>query len=67
MAKPKPRNTFTYVFKVRRKIVHGGQTGDLEEREKEHQQEWLSGHILKVGRAKTKEGALEWEKKKGYS
>ena len=63
----KRRNTYTYVFKVGRKIKHGGQTGDLEEREKEHQQKWPKGHILKVGRVKTKQGALDWEKKKGYS
>lgn len=67
MGKSKPRNTYTYVFKVRNKIVHGGQTKDLEEREQEHQQQWSKGHIVQVGRKKTKKGALEWEKKHGYS
>jgi len=63
----KTRKTYTYVFKDGRKIVHGGQTGDLEQREEEHQQKWPKGHIVKVGRVKTKEGALKWEKKKGYN
>jgi len=63
----KPRKTYTYVFKDGRKIRHGGQTRDLEQREKEHQQKWPNGHIVQVGRVKTKEGALKWEKKKGYN
>ena len=63
----KPRNTYTYFFKVGKKIVHGGQTKDLEEREQKHREEWPKGHIVKVGKVKTKDGALEWEKKKGFS
>lgn len=65
--KQKPRNVYTYVFKVGKKIKHGGRTKDLKQREKEHQQKWPKGHIVKVGRVKTKKGALKWEKKKGFS
>lgn len=61
------RKYYNYYFKVGRKVVHGGYTDDLERREEEHRQRWPKGHILQVGRRKTEEGALEWEKKKGYS
>lgn len=60
---PKSRNTYTYHFKIRHKIVHSGITGDLDQREKEHQQKWPNGHIFQVGRKKTKEAALIWERK----
>ena len=63
----KPRNTYTYVFKDGKKIVHKGQTEDLEQREQQHKQKWPKGRIVKIGKAKTKDGALEWEKKKGFS
>jgi len=60
----KKRDTFTYDFKVGQTIVHSGITNDLERREVEHQQRWPSGHIKKVGAAKTQESALEWEETK---
>jgi predicted GIY-YIG superfamily endonuclease len=62
----RPRNTYKYYFKVGNKIIHGGITNDLEEREKDHQQKWLKGHIVQVGRCTTEEAAREWEKKKGF-
>lgn len=62
-----PRNYSTYLFKQKNKILHGGITEDLKQREKEHQQKWPRGHIVKVGRVKTKEAALKWEKEKGFS
>jgi len=61
----RPRNYFTYYFKDGRKIVHKGMTDNLERREQEHKQKWPSGHIVKVGRRKTEEGAKKWEKKQG--
>ncbi|MFX1532807.1 MAG: hypothetical protein ACFFDI_01085 [Promethearchaeota archaeon] len=67
MRKQKRRTHYTYVFKVGRKIKHGGMTRNLEEREQQHKQQWPRGHILQVGRKKTKKGALAWEKKHGYS
>lgn len=60
----KKRDTHTYDFKVGTKIVHSGITNDLDRREAEHQQRWPSGRIVKVGAAKTREGALEWEQTK---
>ncbi len=61
------RDTYKYQFKVVNKIVHGGITDDLERREKEHQQEWPKGHIVKVGQKTTEKAAREWEKKMGYT
>ena len=60
----KKRDTFTYDFKVGNKIAHSGITNDLDRREAEHQQRWPAGHIVKVGAAKTRESALEWEQTK---
>lgn len=62
-----PRDTYKYYFKVGRKIVHGGITKDLEQRERQHQQSWPKGHIFKVGRLTTEEAARKWEKDKGFS
>ena len=63
----KPRDTYKYQFKEGNKVVHGGITGDLDRREKEHQQKWSGGHIKQVGRRTTEEAARDWEDKKGYS
>ena len=63
----KPRDTYKYQFKKGNKVVHGGITGDLDRREKEHQQKWPDGHIKQVGHRTTEEAALDWEKGKGYS
>ncbi|MBA7595933.1 MAG: hypothetical protein GH143_03245 [Calditrichaeota bacterium] len=67
MAKQKKRDTYKYVFKDGRKIVHGGITDDLERREQEHKKKWPKGHIKQVGRQTTEEAAREWEKEEGYS
>ncbi len=57
------RDTYKYHFKRGHRIVHTGITNDLERREREHQQAYgEDGHILKVGRATTKDAALEWER-----
>ena len=63
----KERDTYKYHFKVGNKIKHGGITGDLEQREKEHQQKWPKGHIKQVGRKTTEEAARKWEEEKGFS
>jgi predicted GIY-YIG superfamily endonuclease len=60
----KPRNWYKYDFKRGNKIVHGGITRDLEQREQQHQQRWSNGHIVQVGRATTHDAALEWEETK---
>lgn len=64
---PKPRDFYKYYFKVGNKIVHGGITKDLKEREQAHRQKWPKGHILQVGRRTTEEAARKWEKEKGFS
>jgi predicted GIY-YIG superfamily endonuclease len=58
------RNWNKYDYKVGNKIKHSGITKDLEQREQEHQQRWPGGHIVQVGRATTKDVALEWEETK---
>ena len=62
------RNWYTYEFKTGNKIRHKGITQDLERREIEHKTNYgSSGHIKKVGNAKTEQGAREWEKEQGVS
>ncbi|MCY3830208.1 MAG: hypothetical protein F4Y62_12585 [Rhodospirillaceae bacterium] len=57
------RDTYKYHFKQGHRIVHTGITNDLERREAEHKQNFgRNGHILKVGRATTRDAALEWER-----
>jgi len=63
----KPRNWYTYTYIRKGKALHGGRTQNLEEREMKHQQKWPEGHIKEVGRAKTKESAIKWEKDHGYA
>ena len=57
------RDTYKYHFKQGRRIVHTGITNDLERREAEHKRNFgEDGHIFKVGRATTKDAALQWER-----
>lgn len=63
----KQRTLYKYVFKMNRRIVHGGITADLERREQEHKQKYPTGHIVKVGRRTTEEAARRWEKEQGFS
>ena len=57
------RDTYKYHFKRGHRIVHTGITNDLERREDEHKRNFgKDGHILKVGRATTRDAALEWER-----
>ncbi len=56
------RDTYKYHFKQGNRIVHTGITNDLERREREHKQNYGdSGHIKQVGRATTRDAALNWE------
>ncbi len=57
------RDHYTYYFKLGNSIVHAGITIDLQRRESEHRRQpgWANGHILQIGYAKTREGALAWE------
>lgn len=59
---PKKRNITTYELRQGRKVVHRGITNNPERRESEHQEQFPNSKLTPVGRAKTKEGALEWEK-----
>jgi len=67
MPKQSKRDTAKYHFKVGNKIVHGGISKDLEQREAEHQQKWPKGHIKQVGKKTTQDAARKWEKEKGFS
>ena len=62
----KERNTAKYHLIRDRKIVHRGITDrPLQEREREHQEEFLGGHIKQIGRRTKREKALEWEREGG--
>lgn len=63
----KKRDTYKYHFKVGNKIVHGGKSKDLEQREQQHRRKWPKGHIVQVGRRTTEEAARKWEQDKGFS
>ena len=58
------RDTYKYDFKAGNKILHSGITNDLDRREGELEKKWPSGHIVQIGRATTRDAALEWEKRK---
>ena len=55
------RDTYTYRLEKKGKIVHKGITNDLKRREGEHQTQFPGSKIVKEGRVKTRESALEWE------
>lgn len=60
------RNTVKYHLKRSNNIVHRGITDrPLEEREREHQQQFPRTKITQVGRRTTREKALEWERNGG--
>ena len=61
------RTWYKYDYKLGRTIKHSGITQDLERREGEHEQRWPGGHIVQVGRATTKDAALDWEATKQKS
>lgn len=58
----KERNTAKYHLILNRKVVHRGITGrPLEEREREHKEQFPRSWIKQIGRRTTREAALEWE------
>ncbi len=62
------REWYTYEFKKGNKILHKGITQDLDRREGEHKSNLdSSGHIRKIGIAKTEISARQWEKDEGVS
>ena len=63
----KPRDHYTYLFKVGNKPLHGGITTDPDRREGEHQRNLdPKGHIFIVGNRKTEDGARQWEEDNGW-
>ncbi len=63
----KPRKWYTYEFKKGNKLLHGGRTQDPNRREQEHKRDLdPKGHLKIIGKAKTEEGAIEWERKQGH-
>jgi hypothetical protein len=64
----KPRDTYTYKFKVGNKVLHGGITKDPDRREQEHQANIAEkGHLLIIGNIKTEDGARKWEEDNGFT
>ena len=62
----KERNTAKYHLIRSRKIVHRGITDrPLQEREREHQEEFPGSNIKQIGQRTTREKALEWEREGG--
>lgn len=64
------RDTWNYEFRVGRKVSHRGISKNPEERGKQHQRVRPGGKLTKKGRAKTRAGALAFErtqtKTRGY-
>ena len=57
------RKTYKYHFKKGKETLYSGITKDLEKREQEHKRDLGgTGHIKKVGRKTTHDGALKWER-----
>lgn len=63
--KQKPRDTYRYHYWWRGKVVHRGETDNLDRRESEHQVKYPGGHIQQIGPRVTKDTALLWEQKGG--
>ena len=59
------RDTYRYHHIKDRKVVHRGQTDDLERREAEHQVDFGGGQIKQIGPRVTKDSALQWERDGG--
>jgi predicted GIY-YIG superfamily endonuclease len=58
------RNHYKYELKKGNKIVYFGITKDPERRFAEHDRDKRFGHMNIVGNATTKEGAMNWERRK---
>ena len=59
-----PRDTWTYTFRVGRRVAHRGITNDPARREREHQRVRPGGRLTVEGRAKTRAGALREERRR---
>lgn len=59
------RDTYKYLLKKGRKVVHRGTTYNLTRREAEHQREFPGSRIHQVGHRTTREDALRWERQDG--
>ena len=58
-----PRDVNKYIIKRGNKPIYAGTTKDLDRRENEHKDDFGDDiHIVKVGRATTREAARDWEK-----
>jgi len=57
----KKREYYAYEFRVGGAVVHTGITKDPARREHEHRQQWDTGRLVIVGRAKTEEAARKWQ------
>ena len=62
MRKPK-RTTYTYEYRVNRRVSHRGVTGNPKRRLAEHRRRRPGGTMSIIGRAKTRQGALCWERR----
>ena len=64
------RNTYNYTFRVGRKVSHRGTTNNPKRRQQEHRRVRPGGKLTVDGRAKTRTGALRFEraqtKTRGY-
>ena len=64
------RNTYNYTFRVGRKVSHRGITNNPRRRQQEHRHVRPKGKLTVNGRAKTRTGALRYErtraKTRGY-
>jgi predicted GIY-YIG superfamily endonuclease len=56
------RDTYKYVYKIGNVVKYFGMTSDLERREKQLKRALPTGHLKKVGRRATRDGALRWKR-----
>ena len=64
------RNTYNYTFRVGREVAHRGTTNNPKRSQQEHRRVRPKGKLTVDGRAKTRAGALRFErtqtKTRGY-
>ena len=64
------RSTYNYTFRVGREVSHRGVTNNPKRRQQEHRRVRPNGKLVVHGRAKTRAGALRFErtqtKTRGY-
>ena len=57
------RDAYNYTYRVGRNVSHRGVTNNPKRRENEHQRARPGGKLTVDGRAKTREGALDAERR----